>query len=143
MQNVKLKDLVEICYGKDQEQVEVEFSTIPILGTGGIIGYASKPLYNHQSILIGRKGTISRPFYINGPFWTIDTLFYTKINKNLVVPKYLYYLLLTIKLEHYTEGTAVPSLSIKALNEIDLLIHKYNDQQHIVNTILILFLKSL
>ena len=133
MQNVKLKDLVEICYGKNQKQIEVEYSDVPILGTGGIIEYASKPIYNEESVLIGRKGTISMPFYINKPFWTIDTLFYTKINKKLVIPKYFHYLLCTIGLKRYAEGAAVSSLTTKTLNEIELSIHNKEIQQHIVN----------
>lgn len=132
---MKLKDIVEICYGKNQKSVEVPFSTIPILGTGGVIGYASKPLYDKESVLIGRKGTIGLPFYIDKPFWTIDTLFYTKINKNKVIPKFLYYLLCTIGLTRYSEGAAVPSLTIKTLNEIDLNIPDMVIQQHIVDTI--------
>ena len=132
---MKLKDIVEICYGKNQKSVEVPFSTIPILGTGGVIGYASKPLYDKESVLIGRKGTIGLPFYIDKPFWTIDTLFYTKINKNKVIPKFLYYLLCTIGLTRYSEGAAVPSLTTKTLNEIDLNIPDMVIQQHIVDTI--------
>ncbi|WP_373438590.1 restriction endonuclease subunit S [Metamycoplasma equirhinis] len=132
---MKLKEIIEICYGKNQKQVEVKNSNIPILGTGGIIGYSSKPLYNDESVLIGRKGNIGMPFYINKPFWTIDTLFYTKINKNVIMPKYLYYLLCTIGLERYSEGAAVPSLTTKTLYEIELNIPNMNIQQHIVNTI--------
>lgn len=132
---MKLKEIVKICYGKSQKQVEIEKSDIPILGTGGIIGYSSKSLYNDESVLIGRKGTIGMPFYINKPFRTIDTLFYTKINKNIVLPKYLYYLLCTIGLDEYSEGAAVPSLTTKTLNEIELKIPSINIQQHIVNTI--------
>jgi len=133
---MKLKEIVEICYGKSQKQVEVEKSDIPILGTGGVIGFSSLPLYNDESVLIGRKGTIGMPFYIDKPFWTIDTLFYTKINKNIVIPKYLYYLLCKAGLDRYSEGAAIPSLTTKTLNEIELNIHKMPIQQHIVNTIL-------
>lgn len=132
---MKLKEIVEICYGKNQKQVEVEKSDIPILGTGGIIGYSSKPLYDKESVLIGRKGTIGMPFYVNKPFWTIDTLFYTKINTNIVIPKFLYYLLCTIGLSRYSEGAAVPSLTTKTLYEIDLNVPNKDIQQHIVNTI--------
>ena len=132
---MKLKELVEICYGKNQRDVETDFSDIPILGTGGIIGYAAKALYNEESVLIGRKGTIGMPFYINKPFWTIDTLFYTKINQRLIIPKYLYYLLCTIGLTRYSEGAAVPSLTTKTLYEIELEVPNKETQQHIVNTI--------
>ncbi len=135
---MKLKDVVEICYGKNQKQVEVEKSNIPILGTGGIIGYSSKSLYDKESVLIGRKGTIGMPFYINKPFWTIDTLFYTKIDTSIVIPKYLYYLLCTIGLNRYSEGAAVPSLTTKTLYEIEMNIPNKEIQQHIVNTILFL-----
>ena len=132
---MKLKEILEICYGKNQREVEVDFSSIPILGTGGIIGYASRPLYDGESVLIGRKGTIGMPFYINKPFWTIDTLFYTKINKSIVLPKYLYYCLMTIGLERYSEGAAVPSLTTKTLYDIEIDVPSMEIQQHIVNTI--------
>lgn len=140
---MKLKEMVEICYGKNQKDVEVSFSDIPILGTGGIIGFASKPLYDKESVLIGRKGTIDAPFYINRPFWTIDTLFYTKVNSQIVLPKYLYYYLSTIGLSRYSEGAAVPSLTTKTLYEIDISLHDKPTQHHIVNTISSLLLKSL
>ena len=132
---MKLKDMLEICYGKNQREVEVEYSQIPILGTGGIIGYSSRPLYNDESVLIGRKGTIGMPFYINKPFWTIDTLFYTKINKQIVIPKYLYYCLSTIGLERYSEGAAVPSLTTKTLYDININVPYMETQRHIVNIV--------
>ena len=81
----KLKDLVTIKYGKNQKLVEDSINgKFPILGTGGIIGYAKESLYNKPSVLIGRKGTIDKIRYVDYPFWTIDTLFYTEINTDLV-----------------------------------------------------------
>ena len=140
---MKLKEIVEICYGKNQKEVETNYSEIPILGTGGIIGYSQRPLYDKESVLIGRKGTLNKPSFISKPFWTIDTLFYTKINSNIVIPKYLYYLLSTINFSRYSEGAAVPSLTTKTLYDIDLNIHSKENQQHIVNTISFLLLKFL
>ena len=131
---MKLKEIAQICYGKNQRNVQVKYSDIPILGTGGIIGYASQPLYEEESVLIGRKGTLGKPFYINKPFWTIDTLFYTKINTNLVIPRYLFYALCSAKLERYAEGAAVPSLTTKTLNELDIAVPTLQEQQHIVGT---------
>ncbi len=131
---MKLKDFAQICYGKNQHKVEVEHSEIPILGTGGIIGYASKPLYIHESVLIGRKGTLGKPFYIDRPFWTIDTLFYTRINKSLIIPRYFYYAMCSLGLERFAEGAAVPSLTTKTLNEIEIPVPTMSEQQHIVDT---------
>ena len=140
---MKLKDILNIRYGKNQSDVEVPVSNIPILGTGGIIGYSCRPLYTKSSVLIGRKGTIAKPFYIDKPFWTIDTLFYTEIDENKVIPKYLYYHLSSIELSRYQEGAAVPSLTTKTLYEIDIPVHSIKEQQHIVNTISTLPLISL
>ncbi|WP_178075315.1 restriction endonuclease subunit S, partial [Pseudomonas sp. 2822-17] len=77
----KLGDILKVKYGKSQKQVEDPSGSIPILGTGGLMGYANKALYEEESVLIGRKGTIDKPYYMDEPFWTVDTLFYSEIFK--------------------------------------------------------------
>ena len=129
----KLKDLVNIKYGKNQKLVEDNINgKIPILGTGGIIGYAKESLYNKPSVLIGRKGTIDKIRYVDYPFWTIDTLFYTEINTDLVIPQYLYYRLLDIDFKNLNEGTTIPSLRTQTLYEIELEIEDIKIQNKIV-----------
>ena len=59
------------------------------------MGYANQYLYDKPSVLIGRKGTIDKIKYIDEPFWTVDTLFYTQIDEELVLPEYIYYYLTT------------------------------------------------
>ncbi|WP_433973841.1 restriction endonuclease subunit S [Staphylococcus aureus] len=105
-----LKDLVEIKYGKNQKHVKNPHGKYPILGTGGVIDLADQYLYDKPSVLIGRKGSIGKVKYIDKPFWTIDTLFYTKINETKVLPKFLYYKLSMIDFNYYNEGTTIPSL---------------------------------
>ncbi|MGZ0879603.1 restriction endonuclease subunit S [Priestia megaterium] len=128
----KLKDVLTVGYGKNQKEVEVEDSKIPILGTGGIIGWAKKSLFDRPSVLIGRKGTIDKPRYIETPFWTIDTLFYTDIKEDLACPKYIYYLFQTINWYRYNEATGVPSLSASNISNIDFLCPPLKEQQKIV-----------
>ena len=130
----KLKDLVTIKYGKNQKLVEDnENGTIPILGTGGMIGYATNCLYDKPSVLIGRKGTIDKIRYVDFPFWTIDTLFYTEINQKLVIPQYLYYRLLEVNFKNLNEGTTIPSLRTQTLYELELNIDSIDKQNKIVN----------
>lgn len=112
-----LHKVVTIKYGKDQKAIEVEHGKYPILGTGGIIGYTDTPLYNKESVLIGRKGTIDKPLYRSEPFWTVDTLFYTEI-KDGYNPLFVYYLFNTIDWKKYNEASGVPSLSASTLNQI-------------------------
>jgi type I restriction enzyme S subunit len=103
-----LNELVTIKYGKNQKKVLSEEGTIPIYGTGGLMGYATEALYSKPSVLIGRKGTIGRVKFVDHPFWTVDTLFYTVVNEKIVLPKYLYYLMSQIDLNAYNEGTTNP-----------------------------------
>ena len=128
----KLKDIANICYGKSQKEVEMPNGKYKILGTGGIIGYTNDFLWDKPSVLIGRKGTINKPQYIEEPFWTVDTLFYTKINKEYVA-KWFYYYLNNINLKKYNEATGVPSLSASNLNSIKIIVPTYEEQEKIVS----------
>jgi|LSQX01.1.fsa_nt_gb type I restriction enzyme S subunit len=116
--NVKrLKHFAKICNGKDQKEVLIDEGGYPVFGTGGEFGRASTFLYDKPSVLLGRKGTIDKPFYIEEPFWTVDTLFYTQI-KESTNPKYFFYLCKTIPFDFYQESSAVPSMTQENLNEI-------------------------
>lgn len=129
----RLSELATIKYGKNQKDVVYEQGTIPIYGTGGLMAYSAKPLYSKPSVLIGRKGTIGKVKYVDHPFWTVDTLFYTEVNEGLVVPKFLYYLMSLIDLNIYNEGTTIPSLRTETLNRLELSIPGLKDQRDILS----------
>ena len=93
---MKLSQICEIKYGKDHKNLPD--GSIPVYGSGGIMRYANQALWDKPAVLIPRKGTLSNLFYSEKPLWTVDTLFWTKIDESLVIPKYLYYSLLTKKL---------------------------------------------
>ena len=100
--------------------------------------YADTALYNRKSVLIPRKGTLGNLFFINEPFWTVDTLFYTEIDETKAVPEYLYYLLKTLDLAGMNVGTAVPSLTTTVLNEIEIEVPSLEVQQAIADTLSVL-----
>ncbi len=128
-----LGELVSIKYGKNQKKVLSENGAFPIYGTGGLMGYATKALYDKPSVLIGRKGTIEKIRYVNHPFWTVDTLFYTIVNDNIVIPQFLYYAMLQLDLLQYNEGTTIPSLRTETLNRIELRIPNIDNQKRILH----------
>ncbi len=125
---------VVLLYGKSQKEVVSEAGTIPVYGTGGIIEYATKALCNHKSILVGRKGTIDKPYFIDEPFWAVDTTYYvdTFINGNM---KYLYYILLRMNLGNLNEATGVPSVTRRTINRQKVVIPPLDEQNSIVNVI--------
>lgn len=92
----RLGDIVRIRNGKDHKSLgDGEF---PVYGSGGIMRYADTFAYNKPSVLIPRKGTLGNLFFVDVPFWTVDTIFYTEIDETQVLPKYLYYFLTTVGL---------------------------------------------
>lgn len=128
-----LSDLATIKYGKNQKKVLSDSGTVPIFGTGGFMGFATTSLYDKPSVLIGRKGTIGKVKYVEQPFWTVDTLFYTIINTDLVIPKYLFYVMSLIDLNNYNEGTTIPSLRTETLNRLEFDIPDLEEQRKILS----------
>ena len=74
-----LSELLTVKYGKDHKNLAD--GNIPLFGSGGIMRYVEKPLYDKVSVLIPRKGTLNNVIYVDEPFWSVDTMFYTEIHK--------------------------------------------------------------
>ena len=127
----KLGDICEIKYGKDHKRLAD--GKIPVYGSGGIMRYVEKALYNKKSVLIPRKGTLGNLFFVDSPFWTVDTLFYTQIDEASIIPEFLYYQLLTLDLASMNVGTAVPSLTTAVLNELEVEVPPMDEQLAIAN----------
>ncbi|MCF0132682.1 MAG: restriction endonuclease subunit S, partial [Bacteroidaceae bacterium] len=128
----KLEDIATIKYGKNQKKVLSDTGTIPIYGTGGLMGYAIEALYDRPSVLIGRKGTIDKVRYVTDPFWTVDTLFYTVVNEDVVRPHYFYYLMAQVDLLQLNEGTTIPSLRTETLNRLEFEIPAMSYQDSVL-----------
>jgi type I restriction enzyme, S subunit len=110
---VQFKLFVDIQNGTDHKHVE-QAEGYPVIGSGGAFTYASDYLYDGESVLLGRKGTIDKPLHVNGRFWTVDTMYWTKINPE-TSGRYSYYTALTIPFNYYSTSTALPSMTKSAL----------------------------
>jgi len=115
----RLEELIEIKYGKDHKKLND--GNIPVYGSGGIMRYVDDSLYDKESILIPRKGTLSNLFYVTEAFWSVDTMFYSKI-KNLIFGKYIFHLLKNLDLASMDVGSAVPSLTTSLLKRIEIIV---------------------
>ena len=123
----KLGEIVDVCNGRDYKHL-LE-GDIPVYGTGGYMISVNKALsYDRDAIGIGRKGTIDKPYILNAPFWTVDTLFYV-IPRDKGALSFVFGIFQNIDWEKKDESTGVPSLSKTAINEIDVFIPKYEEQQ--------------
>ncbi len=126
----KLKRLATICNGQDYKHIFSESGTYPVYGSGGIFSHATEYLYTKTSVLLGRKGTVDKPLYVDTPFWTVDTMYYTKILDD-VSPRLFYYLCMTIPFGYYQYGSAVPSMTQRDLNNNTLPVPPLAEQEAI------------
>ena len=127
----KLIDVAKIKNGKDWKHLGE--GNIPIYGSGGIMGYVDTYSYDKPTVLIPRKGTITNIFYLDEPFWNVDTIYYTVIDENQILPKYFYHFMKTVDLTKLDTGSGRPSLTQAILNEILIFVPPPEEQQRIVS----------
>ena len=137
----RIEKVLKIKHGKDQKAIENNDGIYPILATSGEIGRSNTFLWDKPCVLIGRKGTINKPQYMDTPFWTVDTLFYSDVFQNNNA-KYLYYLFNTINWKKYDESTGVPSLSAKTIERIKIKISNNLREQEKIASFLTLIDKK-
>jgi len=128
-------DVLTIAHGKSQHAVIDKNGIYPILATGGQIGTANCFLYDKPSVLIGRKGTIDKPQFMDTPFWTVDTLFYSVIHEPNNA-KFLFYRFCLIDWKQYNEASGVPSLNARTIESIELKIPSSAKEQNAIASIL-------
>lgn len=128
---VKLEDIAVIKNGSTYKYFNE--GTIPVYGTGGIMTYVDTFAYDKPTVLIPRKGSIDKLYYVDVPFWNVDTIFYTEINDELVEPKFLYYFLQTERLENLNIAGGVPSLTQTMLKLVKIPLPPLAEQARIVS----------
>ncbi|MGD9687406.1 MAG: restriction endonuclease subunit S, partial [Desulfobacter sp.] len=124
---MSLKRVATICNGQDYKDVSDPDGAYPVMGSGGEFARASSFVFDGESVLLGRKGTIDKPLYINGPFWAVDTMFYTKIAEH-AFPKFVYYAALNIPFGLYSTNTALPSMTGEDLSSHQICAPDFNEQ---------------
>lgn len=128
-----LGSVIEVKYGKDHKKLEN--GNIPCFGSGGLMRNVEKSLYDKPSILIPRKGSLNNIMFQDKPFWTVDTMFWSKINEEIVFPKFLFYQLSLIDYTVLNVGSAVPSLTVPVINEIDISLPPLPEQKAIAEVL--------
>lgn len=119
----RLSDLIAVRYGKNHKKLAD--GIYPVYGSGGIMRYAEKPLYDKESVLIPRKGTLNNVMYVNKPFWSVDTMFFTEM-KLPNVAKFVFHFVKSKDLASLNAGSAVPSMTTDILNAMELSIPDAN-----------------
>jgi type I restriction enzyme S subunit len=122
-----LGEVLTVRHGKSQHGIAASDGRFPILASGGEIGRTNAFLHDKASVLIGRKGTIDSPQYVDSPFWTVDTLFFTEIKGNAHA-KFVFYKFTMISWRSYNEASGVPSLNARTIENIEVLLPPLPEQ---------------
>ncbi|TNU89444.1 hypothetical protein FIC87_11160 [Eggerthella lenta] len=114
-----LSELIEVKYGKDHKKLDE--GSIPVYGSGGLMRKVNQKLYEGESVLIPRKGSLNNVMFVDSSFWTVDTMFYS-IPKHPGAAKYAYEFLKTIDLASMNSGSAVPSMTTVILDALPMKV---------------------
>ena len=127
---LSLGQVAHIKNGRDYKHLSE--GNVPVYGSGGIMRYVDTAAANGPSVLIPRKGSLGNLFYVEGPFWVVDTIFRTEIDSSLIEPKFLYYKLLTMGLGEMNQAGGVPSQTQSGLNRLKIPVPPLEVQREIV-----------
>ena len=116
----KWNDILAIINGKNQKAVENPNGKFPIYGSGGIMGYADEFLCPQNTVIIGRKGNINKPLFVNEPFWNVDTAFGLVANKKDIIAKYLFFYCQIFDFNQLNKAVTIPSLTKSDLLELKM-----------------------
>lgn len=131
--NVVYRKLGEVCRIKNgRDYKHLGEGKVPVYGSGGIMKFVDEYVYDKPTVLIPRKGSLSNLFYVDTPFWNVDTIFYTEIDSNQICPKFLFHFLTTQKLEKLNMAGGVPSLTQTTLNKLPIPLLPLSEQARIV-----------
>ena len=113
-----LENLLTIKNGRDHKHLAD--GIYPVYGSGGEMRKASEYLYDGESVLMPRKGSLNNIMYVNEAFWTVDTMFYSEMKQSNCA-KYIYYTIKDIDFTRWDSGTGVPSMTSSTLYSIKLV----------------------
>jgi type I restriction enzyme S subunit len=131
--NVLFGDVLSVRYGKDHKSLGE--GLFPCFGSGGVMRWVDKHISIGPSVLIPRKGSLSNIFFVAQPFWTVDTVFWTEIHRDLADPRFVFYKALTIDWESMNVGSAVPSLTSKVITGESIQLPPLHEQEAIAEVL--------
>lgn len=129
-------DVLIIKNGKNQRAVENPDGKYSIYGSGGIMGYADDYICEADTVIVGRKGSINNPIFVEEPFWNVDTAFGLVAKREVLLPRYLYYFCRNYDFERLNKAVTIPSLTKSDLLKIEITLPSLEIQEKIVNKLL-------
>ena len=129
----KLGEVCEVICGQDYKAVKDDNGKYPIYGTGGVMGYASQYRCPSNSVIIGRKGSINNPLFVETEFWNVDTAFGVVPNKEVLCPKFFFLFCKSFDFTRLDVSVTIPSLRRVDILQIPIPVPPLPVQEQIVS----------
>ncbi|WP_282857164.1 restriction endonuclease subunit S [Pseudoclavibacter helvolus] len=133
VEHVDLGSVVRIRNGSDYKALGA--GDVPVYGSGGVMTFVDTPVHDGPSVLIPRKGSLGNLFYVDEPFWTVDTIFYTEMDASRLIPKFFYYVMFTQRLAEKNQAGGVPSMTQSCLKRLRIPVPPLEVQREIVRVL--------
>ena len=122
------ENCLTITNGKKYPDEYLETGAYPICGSGGIMGYGDHKLCSKNTTILGRKGNIHSPIYMDTDYWIVDTAFSLDVDCEKLHPKYFYYWCILFDFTKYNKQGVLPSLTKNDLLKIEMPIPPLDKQ---------------
>ena len=131
---VKLGEITQLHYGKGlPERIRIP-GEFPVYSSSGHTGIHNEALAEN-GVVIGRKGSVGTIYWVEGPFFCIDTAYFVKPNYQIYHLKWLYYALQTLGLNELNEDSAVPGLNRETAYKQILVLPPLPEQEAIAEVL--------
>ena len=131
-------DIATVINGKNQSKVENPNGKYPIYGSGGIMGRADDYICPENCTIIGRKGSINNPIFVEEKFWNVDTAF-GLCPSEAILPKFLFYFCEYFDFTTLDSSTTLPSLTKTNIQQIIFALPPIEEQKRILDKTVELF----
>ena len=108
---VRLGDVLKLEYGVSlPERVRMD-GNVPVIGSGGVVGFHSQAATDGPGIVVGRKGSIGSITWTVDDFVAIDTTYFVVPIDGKIDLRWAYYLLTREDLSRLNRATGIPGLN--------------------------------
>lgn len=130
----ELGDIVTLKRGHDLPKDRRNEGQVPVVSSSGITGWHNEVKAEPPGVVTGRYGTIGEVFYLDRPYWPLNTALYA-IDFHENDPRFVAYFLRSQLKNYKSEKAAVPGVNRNVLHKIKVRCPDPQAQSKIVSVL--------
>lgn len=127
----KIGEQLTLQRGFDITKDQQRDGLVPVVSSGGVRSYHDTPMVRAPGVVLGRKGTLGKVFFLNEDFWPHDTTLWVKDFKGND-PQFVYRFLQCVDVKSLDSGAANPALNRNQVHALRVFWPPVEEQRAIV-----------